>query len=229
VSGASFIIGVFAIVSAIHGRRVAESSNRAALAAITSANATTAAVDQAREANVLVRQEMAIRLRPWVGIQPPIADRVEINGAAVQVRGPQEPTMNVGLDFLSAGGEVVYSFPLSNYGATPAQRLGIAVAQSFGESEVREQIHNEKGLDQTVLCPKQTLPQRLTVQGQTYLEYTAPSGRPYYVGCNVTYADQEGSAWETEAIFKMEGSLITIVSQIASEPIPATTEGQAES
>ena len=177
----------------------------------------------AERANARADEEVAIRLRPWIGIGSINIDHVQSTaGNYLATKNP------AGLVFISPSqlpddAQVAYNIPIINYGALPASRVGIETDTGFDQAAVEREMRKGTGPRDSVVAPGQTLNHVLLVSLRAYKHAVTEMVQPLYVACSVVYEDREAKTWVVEGIYTFIGPQISKLRETVPEPWPRAT------
>ena len=175
------------------------------------ANAAKAAAEEAKRSNDRNSKEMRLRLRPWIYITAPTLERVEDQSG--NLLGTGDPrTGNVQLPPGTSGDSaVIYSLPITNYGAYPGSAVGIFTKYAFVRSEAEEYVQRQMGPRNAVISPSQEFSHRVNIRYDDCKKCWNLPTHPLFLACGVVFYDMDRNAWATEATFMIEGTRIETI------------------
>lgn len=182
------------------------------------ANAAKQSADEAKRSNDGVVKEMRLRLRPWIYITSPVLERVEDqSGKPLGIVDPLTGIVRIPPG-TSGDSAVVYSLPITNYGAYPGSSVGIFTRYAFVRSEAEEYVQRQMGPRNAVISPGQELQHLVIIRYDDCHKCWNDPTQPLFLACGVVFCDMDGDAWATEGTFKIYEARIETVYETPPKP-----------
>lgn len=185
----------------------------------TAAEAAKISSDAAVEANRRAKEEMEIRLRPWISFDTLLEESVINSSGNVLSRldhGTNMWTVPVSfedLEVASSGSTLILTLPIVNTGLMPANALSITVERSSDQNTSEGCARKRDTKGRIIIGPNGNFPRRIEIP----LDELLPS-KPTFLAVCVFYEDRLSNTWITGITWRLDGSSVNIMQAFSPEP-----------
>ena len=184
------------------------------------AEAAKISADSAVEANRRAKEEMDIRLTPFVSITSvdPYAVK-DATGLIVLRKDPGTGLLDVGNLGVADGPKfVLYRITIVNSGPVAALQAGFGHGKGFDRNLAYKDMRDDTGHVDSLIPPETTTTSDVDIPLQDVRRFRAEDGDPYYLAFSVAYQDRNREGKLVEIEWRFRSAAAEILRHSAPEP-----------